>query len=61
MSLKKKIYITLITIGIIALVIFIGFFILFIYMGDLRTVLLMCNSMALLTGIVDFIGHRFKK
>ena len=61
MSLKKKIYITLITNGIIALVIFFGFFILFIYMGDLRTVLLMCNSMVLLTGIVDFIGHRFKK
>lgn len=58
MSLKKKIYITFITIGIIALVVFFGFFILFVCTGEfLRAILLMCNSMALLSGVIGFVGH----
>ena len=58
MSLKKKIYITFITIGIIALIIFFGFVILFAYIGEgLRAILLTCNSMALLSGVVGLVGH----
>ena len=58
MSLKKKVYITFITIGIIALVVFFGFFILFVCTGEfLRAILLICNSMALLSGVVVMLDY----
>lgn len=58
MSLKKKVYIAFITVGIITLVVFLGFFILFACIGEfLRAILLICNSMALLSGIIVMLDY----